>query len=50
MTVFRLFYVLQKCLHFLARNSLVVVPGVDDDMILDVVVVQIDAAVPHLAF
>jgi hypothetical protein len=34
-----------------SRETLpLVVPGVDDDVIFYVVVVQIDAPVPHLAF
>jgi hypothetical protein len=35
---------------FFRETLPLVVPGVDDDVILDVVVVQIDAPVPHLAF
>jgi hypothetical protein len=34
-----------------SRETLpLVVPGVDDDVIFDVVVVQIDAPVPYFAF
>jgi hypothetical protein len=45
----RIFY-LTKMLAFPRETLPLVVPGVDDDVILDIVVVQIDAAVPHLAF
>jgi hypothetical protein len=50
MNVFRLFFFLTKITAFSREKLPLVVPGVDDYVIFYVVVVQIDAAVPYLAF
>ncbi len=51
MKVVRLFFFFFTKMPAFSRDTLLlVVPGVDDDVIFDVVVVQVDAAVPHLAF